>query len=128
LSGTVLLHGDASLCATYLAAAGLRCLKVTGAPPKLAAKDPAFRLEQAVPGAAADVVLDLDDGKAWRAADGPRLWGAAHGKVVLLGCEPCDGPAPTGAARAVLETLAAGEALRVLMGHAPHVYRSRTGP
>ena len=68
-----MLHGDAPLCATYLAAAGLGCLRVTGELPQVAAHDPAFRLEQGNEG---DLVLDLGDGTAWRAATGPRLWGA----------------------------------------------------
>ncbi len=116
LRGTVLLHGDAPLAARYLAASGLGRLLVTGETPALAASDPSFRLEKAPSGAAADVVLDLGDGNAWRAASGPRTWGGALGGSVLLGVEPREGPSPLGAARAILETLAAGEALRLLLG------------
>ena len=72
--------------------------------------------------AAAGVVLDLGDGAAFGAARGPALWGGAHGMRVLLGCEPSGGPAPEAAARAVLETLAAGEALRLLLDLEPHAY------
>jgi len=89
---------------------------VTGAPPALAARDPAFRLEEAAPGTAADLVLDLGDGAAWHAAAGPRLWGGALGGEVLLGVEPRTGPAPEPGTQAVLETLAAGEALLRLLG------------
>ncbi len=115
----MLLHGDAPLAARYLAAAGLGRLLVTGDAPPLAARDPSFRLERATPGAAADVVLDLGDGAAWRKAAGVRMWGGALGGRVLLGVEPREGPPPAGAARAILETLAAGEALRALLGLAP---------
>jgi len=112
----VLLHGDAPLAARYLAAAGLGRLLVTGEAPPLAASDPSFRLEKASVGAAADVVLDLDDGRAWRAAAGPRVWGGARGGRVLLGVEPREGSPPEAAARAVAETLGAAEALRLLLG------------
>jgi hypothetical protein len=67
-------------------------------------------------------VLDLGDGGAARVAAGPALWGAAHGARILLDTEPCEGPAPAPAARAVLETLAACEALRRLMGREAHRY------
>ena len=72
--------------------------------------------------APADVVVDLGDGAAWRAARGRRLWGAALGSAIVLGDEPIvvPGDAPEPAARALLEVLAAGEALWILMGHAPH--------
>jgi hypothetical protein len=121
--GSILLHGDAPLCATYLAAAGLGRLIVTGAPPALAARDPAsFRLESGPPDAAAAVVLDLHDGAAFHAARGRRLWGAAHGRRVLCGREPVPGPPADRSARAVLETLAAGEALLLLLGREPHAY------
>ena len=70
----------------------------------------------------ADVVVDLADGAAWRAARGPRLWGASRGSRVLLGGEPRGGPGADAAARPVLETLAAGEALRLLIGLEPHAY------
>ncbi len=116
LSGTVLLHGDAPLAARYLAAGGLGRLLVTGDPPELAARDPSFAIERAPVDAPADVVLDLGDGRAWRVAAGPRTWGGAVGGRVLLGVEPRAGVAPAGAARAILETLAAGEALRLLLG------------
>ncbi|MHC4341272.1 MAG: hypothetical protein ACYSX0_13805, partial [Planctomycetota bacterium] len=122
--GTVLLHGEAPLCATYLAAAGLGRLLVTGEPPDLAARDPAFRLERAPVAAGADVVCDLADGAAYRAATGPAIWGAAVGSRVLLGVEPrgLPGLQSEGAARAVLETLAAGEALRLLLGEEAHPF------
>jgi hypothetical protein len=64
-------------------------------------------------------VLDLGDGAAWRQATGRRMWGGALGGRVVLGVEPVTGPPPEGAARAILETLAAGEALRVLLGLEP---------
>jgi len=71
----------------------------------------------------ADLVLDLGDGTAWRAATGaPRLWGGALGTRVLLGVGPRDGDASRPTARALLETLAAGEALWRLLGHEPHVW------
>lgn len=122
LAGTVLLHGDAPLAARYLAAGGLGRLIVTGALPAVAAKDPAFRLETARIGAAADVVLDLGDGAAWRAARGQRVWGGASGDRILLGVEPREATGAPAATRAVLETLGAGEALRLLLGLAPHRY------
>jgi hypothetical protein len=118
----VLLHGDAPLCARYLAAAGIGRLLVTGAPPELGAADPSFELERATPGAAADVTLDLGDGAAWRSASGTRMWGGAAGGRVLLGVEPRACAPAEGAARAILETLAAGEALRALLGLAPRAY------
>ena len=96
----MLLHGHAPLAARYLVAAGLGRLLVTGEAPGLAASDPSFRLEKAPVGAAA----------------GPRTWGGAPGGRVLLGVEPREGPLPLGAARAILETLGAGEALRLLLG------------
>jgi len=89
---------------------------VTGEPPPLAACDPSFRLERTAPGAEADVVLDLGDGAAWRAASGTRVWGGASGGRVLLGVEPRETPPAAGAAQAILETLAAGEALLLLLG------------
>lgn len=118
----MLLHGDAPLAARYLAASGLGRLLVTGDLPALAARDPSFVMDQAVIDAVADVVLDLGDGRAWRAAKGPRVWGGAVEGRVLLGVEPLDGPSPAGAARAILETLAAGEALRLLLGLGAHRY------
>lgn len=118
----MLLHGSAPLAARYLAAAGLGRLLVTGDPPAVAAKDPSFRLARAPVDAAADVVLDLGDGAAYSAARGTRMWGGALGGRVLLGVEPRGGPPPAGAARAILETLAAGEALRLLLGLPAHSY------
>jgi len=126
--GRILLHGAAPLAATYLAAAGLGRLVVTGPAPVLAARDPDFRLEEGRPDSPADVVLDLGSGEAWRAASGPRIWGAAHGNRVTLGAAPFAGPAPAPPARAVLETLAAGEALRLLLGLEPHTYDFHTVP
>lgn len=112
------MHGRAPLCAVYLAAAGLGCLRVTGEPPEPAAHDAAFRLERGRPGDPADVVLDLGDGAAFRAARGPALWGCARGDAIRLGRTPPDleGPPPAPAAQAVLETLAATEALLILAG------------
>ena len=72
--------------------------------------------------AVAGVVLDLGDGAAFRAARGPALWGGAHGSRVFFGCKPSGGHPPEAAARAVLETLAAGEALRLLLDLEPHAY------
>jgi hypothetical protein len=100
---------------------------VTGEEPSLAGRDPAFRLLQAAPGAEADVVLDLGDGAAWRVAKGPRVWGGASGGRVLVGVEPVLGPPPEVAVRALLETLAAGEALRLLLGLEPHAYAYPAG-
>jgi hypothetical protein len=103
-------------------------LLVTAAPPRVAGHDPSFRLERARVGSPADVVLDLGDGAAWRAAAGPRMWGGALGGRVLVGGEPREGPPPEGAARAVAETLAAGEALRLLLGLEPHAYDYKSPP
>ena len=100
------MHGQADLCATYLVAAGLGCLRVTGADPVLGARDPEFRLERGGPADAADMVVDFGDGAAFEAADGPAL----H---VLAG-----GPW----SRPVVETVAAAEALRALIGLPPHAY------
>ncbi|MCK6461626.1 MAG: hypothetical protein L6Q95_17225, partial [Planctomycetes bacterium] len=118
----VLLHGDAPLGARSLVAAGLGRLLTTGDPPPLGARDPSFRLERVRPGAAADVVLDLGDGTAWRQAGGTRMWGGTLGGRVVLGVEPREGGDPSGAARAILETLAAGEALRALLGLPARTY------
>jgi hypothetical protein len=109
------LHGDAPLCATYLAAAGLGCLRATGELPAVAAHDPAFRLERGDEG---DLTLDLGDGSAWRAAKEPRLWGGVVDGTLLLGVEPVTGAE----SNAVLQTLAAGEAIWRLLGHEGHVY------
>lgn len=123
LAGSILLHGEAPLCAIYLAAAGLGHLAVTGRAPDLAARDPGFRLQEGVPpDAAVDLVLDLGDGTAFRAASRPGLWGAAMGRRVLLGCHPAGGLEADPLARPVLETLAAGEALRRLVGLEPCTY------
>ncbi len=105
-SGTILLHGQADLCATYLVAAGLGCLRVTGDTPRLGAKDPAFRLETGIPGDAADVVVDFADGAAFEAASGPALHVLPGGRWSLP----------------VAETVAAAEALRALIGLRPHDY------
>ena len=70
----------------------------------------------------ADLVLDLGDGAALRATSGPAMWGAAIGWRILLGGDPVPNEPPAPGARAVLETLAACEALRLLIGHAPHRY------
>ncbi|HEX5138913.1 MAG TPA: hypothetical protein VFY93_18225 [Planctomycetota bacterium] len=121
----MLLHGVAPLAARYLAAAGLGRLLVTGAPPPLGATDPSFRLLGAKPGEAADVVLDLGDGAAWRSAPGRRIWGGASGAQVLLGVEPRECAPHEGAARAVLEMLGAAEALRALLGLEPRRYDFR---
>jgi len=128
LAATVLLHGDAPLCATYLAAGGLGRLRVHGTIPDVAAHEPAFQLEPGGPGDPADLVVDLGDGAAHAAAVGPALRGGfdAAGELVL-GTEPLDpGTGEAGvAARALLETLAAGEALRMLAGGEVHCYRFR---
>jgi len=105
-SGTVLLHGQADLCATYLVAAGLGCLRVTGADPVLGARDPAFRLERGGPEDVADVVIDFADGAAFEAAAGPALHMLPGGRW----------------SRPVVETVAAAEALRALIGLPPHSY------
>jgi hypothetical protein len=96
---------------------------VTGEPPSLGARDPSFRLLRAAPDTVADVTLDLGDGGAWRAAKGKRIWGGTVGGRVLLGVEPREGArAASAAALALLETLAAGEALRLLLGLPPHAH------
>jgi hypothetical protein len=73
-AGTILLHGEAPLFATYVAAAGVGRLLVSGEPPELAAHDPAFVLERAEPGADAEVVVDFGDGAAFEAANGWPKW------------------------------------------------------
>ncbi len=120
LRASLLLHGRAPLCATYLAASGLGRLLLTGPLPSLASHDPSFRMEGASPGDAADLVLDLGDGSAYGSAEGPRLWGGVVQGRLLLGVEPQRGGA--GAVTPVLETLAAAEALRRLLGLAPQRY------
>ena len=69
--------------------------------------------------AAADLVLDLGDGAAYAAAAGRRLWGGVARGRLLLGVAPQTG---TGAPPAVLQTLAAGEALLRLVGREERVY------
>ena len=127
LASTVLLHGEAPFCATYLAAGGVGRLRITGAIPEVAAHDPGFVLEPGAPGDAVDLVVDLADGAAHAAARGPALRGGfdADGRLVL-GTEAFDATGGAGvAAWALLETLAAGEALRVLAGGEAHSYRFR---
>ncbi len=119
LGASLLLHGHAPICATYLAAAGLGRLLVTGAPPEIASRDPSFRMDCVGTGEPADLVLDLGDGTAFRAAAAARLWGGVVGGRVLLGDEPREGARGT---TPVLETLAAAEALRRLLGLPPHRY------
>ena len=100
----LLLHGSAPLAATYLSAAGLGTLLLAGAD---------------VP---ADLVLDLGDGSAYAAARGERLWGGIAGGRLLLGCEPVVSEAGRSVDRALLEVLAAGEALWRILGHEAHTY------
>lgn len=114
-ASTILLHGRAPLCATYLAAAGLGGLRVTGDLPRVAAHGRDFLLEA---GDRGDLTLDLGDGSAWRAARGPRLWGGVVDGVLKLGCEPVAGAGTS----PVLEILAAGEALWRLLGREPHAW------
>lgn len=122
LGSTVLLHGDAPLCASYLAAGGVGRLLYTGGSPAIGAHDPAFRMERAEPGAAADLVIDLGDGRAYAAAAGKRIRGGCRGGHLKLGGEPPPGPPGDAAAQALLESLAAGEAMRLLLGEEAHVY------
>ena len=124
-SGSVLLHGDAPLCSLYLAAGGLGRLVYTGSEPDIAARDPGFSMGPGRPGDAADVVVDLADGAAHRAADAPALSGAIVGDRLLLGTDALDGVAGDDAdpaLRALLEILAAGEAFRLLAGLEAHSY------
>ncbi|MHC4954630.1 MAG: hypothetical protein ACYTGZ_12160 [Planctomycetota bacterium] len=122
-ASTLLLHGHAPLCATYLAAAGLGALLVTGAIPDLSTRDPGFRIEQSEVAAPSDLVLDLADGAAYAAAsESARLWGGIASSRLLLGCEPVAGEPAAPEDRAVLEILAAGEALWRLLGREPHAY------
>ncbi len=77
------------------------------------------------PGDAADVVVDLADGAAHRAADGPALRGALVGGRLVLGTRAIDADPESDvdpALGALLETLAAGEALRLLAGLESHGY------
>jgi len=121
-AASLLLHGDAPLAATYMAAAGLGALLVTGTEPEIATHDPAFRMQCVEVGAAADLVLDLGDGSAYAAATGDRLWGGVADGQLLLGCEPRVSGAARPQDRALLEVLAAGEALWRLLGRQPHSY------
>ena len=77
------------------------------------------------PGDAADVVVDLADGAAHRAAAGPALRGALVRDCLVLGTQAVDS-GPGGevdpALQALLETLAAGEAFRLLAGQKAHRY------
>jgi hypothetical protein len=120
---TVLLHGHAPLCATYLAAAGLGCLRFTGTEPALGAHDPSFRLERGMVGDRADFTLDLGDGAAWRAATGSRLWGGVVDGELRLEGDPDRSAVFDHPLFAVLQPLAAGEALWRILGHAPHEFR-----
>jgi hypothetical protein len=99
-AGSILLHGDAPLLATYVAAAGVGRLLVTGEPPELAGRDPMFALERGEPAAEADVVVDFGDGAAFEAATGP---------AVALG-EPGEWT------REVAEMAGAAEALKAILG------------
>lgn len=98
------LLGDAPLCALYLAAAGVARV-ATG--PGGAGED--------------DLVVDLAEGR-----PDPRaaVVGRASGREVRIGGE-LEGPEPpTVAARALVECLAAAEALLRLAGGPPRAYRS----
>ncbi|MEE8104287.1 MAG: hypothetical protein V3T86_01995 [Planctomycetota bacterium] len=129
-AATVLLHGDAPLLATYLAAGGLGRLLHTGPAPEIAAHEPTFCLESAEPGAPSDLVIDLADGAAFKAATGPALFGAVgpDGRVRLGSVALSESNRsidPNVASQppfALLQTLAAGEALRVLAGGEAHSY------
>jgi hypothetical protein len=122
-SATVLLHGDAALCATYLAAAGLGCLRYTGSTPKLGAHDPDFRLERGVVGEDVDFTLDLGDGTAFHMATGARLWGGVVDGELRLDCRPDERAVFDHPLFAVLQPLAAGEALWRILGHPTHEFR-----
>lgn len=129
-AATVLIHGDAPLLATYLAAGGVGRLLHTGPAPALAAHEATFRLEAAGLDTPADLVIDLHDGAAFAAATGPAFCGAVgfDGRV-RLGPVALDDAHRSRASDqlrhppyALLQTLAAGEALRVLAGGAAHSY------
>jgi len=98
LSSSVLLRGEAPLCEAYLRGAGVGRVARAGE---------------------TDLVVDLADGAATRRAG---FWGGALGRRVLLDAEPRAGEPAHPAARALLEALAAGEALRRLLGLPPHAY------
>jgi len=100
-AATILLHGKAPLCRRYLEGAGVGCVTTSGE---------------------ADLVVDLEDGAAFDAAPAERLWGGVVDGRVRVGCDPIPGSAGTPAERAVVEVLAAGEALWRLLGHPPHAY------
>jgi len=102
----LLLHGTAPLAATYLTAAGCGTLLVASAEPDVAV----------------DLVLDLGDGSAYAAARGERLWGGIADGRLLLGCDPVASDRSEPADRALLEVLAAGEALWRILGREPHTY------
>jgi len=101
LAATVLLHGDAPLCTRYLEGAGVGAVVAEGA---------------------ADLVVDLADGSAHRSATGDSLWGGVVDGRIRVGCEPVPASDGTPAERALLEVLAAGEALWRILGQNPHVY------
>ncbi|MGQ0612483.1 MAG: hypothetical protein ACT4PV_01865 [Planctomycetaceae bacterium] len=98
LAGSILLRGYAPLCEGYLRAAGVG--RVAGA-------------------GEADLVVDLADGAGIGQAG---FWGGALGRRVLVGVPPVQGEPAHPAARALVEALAAGEALRMLLGVRPHAY------
>jgi hypothetical protein len=126
-AATVLVHGEAPLLATYLTAGGLGKLMHTGSAPAVAAHEPAFCMEPANPDAPADLVIDLLDGAAFRVASGAALCGAV-GPTGRVRCGPgalkyTDRSANPGVpVFALLQTLAAGEALRMLAGGEAHTY------
>jgi len=101
LAATVRLHGEAPLCRRYLEGAGVGSIIAEGT---------------------ADLVLDLADGEAYRCATGERLWGGVVDGRIRVGSDPDVESGGSAAARAVVEVLAAGEALWRLLGQKPHVY------
>lgn len=100
-AATVLLHGEAPLCRRYLEGAGVGSVVTSGE---------------------ADLVIDLEDGAAFGAATGDRLWGGVVDGRICVGGEPTPGAEASAAERAVVEILAAGEALWRILGQAPHTY------
>lgn len=122
-AATVLLHGDAPLCATYLAAAGLGCLRFTGTRPELGAHDPRFRLEEGMVGDAVDFTLDLGDGAAWNATTEARLWGGVVDGELRLEGTPDPRAVFDHPLFAVLQPLAAGEVLWRILGQPEHAFR-----